>query len=75
MSALELQKQSEQWLKEKGRFVPNPSTWLNGERWEDSIESMNASEKKKAKRDYYSEPDFIDLLEESRRKEALNVAQ
>jgi|LSQX01.2.fsa_nt_gb hypothetical protein len=75
MSALEIQKQSDQWLKEKGRFVPNPSTWLNGERWEDSIESMNASEKKKAKRDYYSEPDFIDLLEESRRKEALNVAQ
>lgn len=29
------QKQSEGWLKEKGRFIPHPATWLNGRRWED----------------------------------------
>ncbi len=33
--ALETQKRSEQWTRDGGRFVPNPSTWLNQERWED----------------------------------------
>ncbi len=35
MAALELAKQSEQWHKDNGQFIPYPSTWLNGERWED----------------------------------------
>ena len=35
MAALELAKQSEQWRKDNGQFIPYPSTWLNGERWED----------------------------------------
>ncbi len=28
-------KQSEQWRKESGQFIPNPATWLNEERWAD----------------------------------------
>jgi hypothetical protein len=24
-----------QWLREGGRFIPNPATWLNQERWGD----------------------------------------
>ena len=35
--ALELHKKSEQWTKDKGRFIPNPSTWLNQERWNDEL--------------------------------------
>jgi hypothetical protein len=35
MEALAIQKQSPQWRKEKGEFVPYPGTWLNGRRWED----------------------------------------
>ena len=35
MAALLLQKQSEQWQKDGGRFIPNPSTWLNQGRWKD----------------------------------------
>ena len=38
ITALKLQKQSEQWTKEKGKFVPYPATWINGRRWEDEIE-------------------------------------
>ena len=34
-AALELDKKSEAWTKEKGRFIPYPATWLNGRRWED----------------------------------------
>ncbi len=30
-------KQSEQWLKEKGKYIPLPTTWLNGKRWEDEV--------------------------------------
>lgn len=26
---------SEEWQRDKGRFIPYPATWLNGRRWED----------------------------------------
>ncbi len=35
LNALEQQKQSAQWQKEDGQFIPYPATWLNGRRWED----------------------------------------
>lgn len=35
LSALERQKQSAQWQKDNGQFIPYPATWLNGRRWED----------------------------------------
>lgn len=35
MSALDVQKQTEQWKKDDGEFIPHPATWLNGERWQD----------------------------------------
>jgi uncharacterized protein YdaU (DUF1376 family) len=35
IKALEWQKQSDQWFKSNGQFIPNPSTWLNQGRWED----------------------------------------
>jgi len=28
---------SADWTKDGGRYVPNPATWLNGERWEDVL--------------------------------------
>lgn len=34
LKALAEQKQSEQWRKENGRYIPNPATWLNGGYWE-----------------------------------------
>ena len=35
INAVNRQKQSEDWLKEDGRFIPYPATWINGRRWED----------------------------------------
>lgn len=32
---IERMKSTEQWRREKGRFIPNPATWLNQKRWED----------------------------------------
>lgn len=31
-------KETEQWRKESGQFVPYPATWLRGERWDDEYE-------------------------------------
>jgi hypothetical protein len=37
LAAIENQKQSAQWTKDNGQFIPHPTTWLNGRRWEDQI--------------------------------------
>lgn len=39
LTALEKQINSEQWKREGGRFIPNPATWLNQERWEDELQA------------------------------------
>lgn len=33
--ALDRQRQSGDWQREGGKFIPYPATWLNGRRWED----------------------------------------
>ena len=43
MTALEAQKKSLQWSKEGGQYIPNPTTWLNQERWEDELRSNNVN--------------------------------
>lgn len=35
LHALDIQKESREWLKDSGAFIPYPATWLNGRRWED----------------------------------------
>lgn len=35
MATLAREKQSDQWLKDKGQFIPHPTTWLNQGRWQD----------------------------------------
>lgn len=37
MAALEKQNASVDWLKDGGKFVPYPTTWLNGRRWKDEV--------------------------------------
>jgi len=37
LSAIEKAKKSDDWLKDGGKFIPHPATWLNGQRWEDEI--------------------------------------
>ena len=37
LSGIERQKQSAQWTKDGGQFIPHPATWLNGCRWEDEL--------------------------------------
>ena len=37
LNAIEIQKQSDQWSKDGGQFIPLPATWLNNKRWEDDV--------------------------------------
>lgn len=37
LNAIETAKQSMQWNKDNGQYIPNPATWLNQKRWEDEI--------------------------------------
>ena len=30
-------KQSEQWQRNGGQYIPHPATWINGRRWEDAL--------------------------------------
>lgn len=43
MQALEHQKRSAQWTRDGGAYIPYPSTWLNGRRWEDEPDEMPVS--------------------------------
>jgi hypothetical protein len=38
ISAVKKQKNSVQWKKERGQFIPHPATWINKKRWEDEVE-------------------------------------
>lgn len=39
MDKLEEFKQSDQWSREDGRYIPLASSWINGERWNDEIKT------------------------------------
>jgi hypothetical protein len=39
--AIEAQKQSIDWKRDGGQYIPHPSTWLNQGRWEDSLTKVD----------------------------------
>lgn len=41
MRAVEAQKRSDQWLRDNGRYIPNPATWINGGYWDNETEEVN----------------------------------
>ena len=49
LEKLELFKKTEQWTKNNKQFIPMPTTWLNGRRWEDEVilETENIDEDEK----------------------------
>ena len=44
MASIDRAKKSEGWLKDDGKFIPHPATWLNGRRWEDEIKGASHGE-------------------------------
>ena len=65
LKALEMVKQTEQWKKDNGKFIPYPATWLNQERWADEIKMMQdnkpVNEQEPKKKTVYK-PLSIDML-------------
>jgi hypothetical protein len=45
MAGLARAKQSRDWQKNGGQYIPHPATWLNGKRWEDEIVPENKKSK------------------------------
>lgn len=46
IDAVNSQKNSEQWRKDNGQYVPNPATWLNQGRWDDVLTEAGAQQTK-----------------------------
>jgi len=42
LRAINMQQLTHQWSKNNGRFIPHPTTWLNGERWNDEVQLSDA---------------------------------
>ncbi len=49
IAAIEIQKKSDQWKKDKGQYIPHPSTWLYQKRWEDQPLSLVETDKRRFK--------------------------
>lgn len=47
ISTLDIQKQSKEWKKDDGQFIPYPATWLNQRRWEDEITNPASQDNRK----------------------------
>jgi hypothetical protein len=47
LTAIEKQKESEDWKKENGKWIPFPATWLRAGRWDDEL-TLNLENEKEA---------------------------
>lgn len=74
LAAIDRQKQSDQWTKDGGQYIPHPATWLNGRRWEDEMPKAVQYTKTVAAQRYqqrdYTEDELLavgdDLIAEAR---------
>lgn len=71
LNAINEQKQSEQWQRDNGQYIPHPYTWLNQGRWEDETEiDLTAKPtKEQIEKQNQVEQDFIEV--KSKEKVAL----
>lgn len=44
LAGVERGKRCQQWTRDGGQFIPHPTTWLNGEKWNDEIDGDDISE-------------------------------
>jgi hypothetical protein len=45
LKAFEEQKNTDQWQKDNGKFIPHPTTWINNERWNDEKTEIEQEDK------------------------------
>ena len=68
IKAVEKQKQSDQWTKENGQFIPHPSTWIHQRRWEDETPVPDRHIKTVVAQGY-EQRDYSDVEDELMRKQ------
>lgn len=73
LASIKAWSQSQQWTKDGGQYIPMPSTWLNGKRWEDEapkaqglIHEVSAHQ--------YSQRDYTEEELEARTADLINEA-
>ena len=64
LSSLKQQRKCEQWTRNRGQFIPNPSTWLNQERWTDEVPKDPLASSPPPR----PEPEPLPVSEEGRKK-------
>ena len=75
ISALQVQKASDQWTRDSGKFIPHPATWLNGERWKDeTIIPARASPVRQVPAQLYEQRDYDGEQEEAMRRMIAGMA-
>lgn len=62
INSLEQFRGSKDWLKEKGQYIPYPSTWLNQKRWED--ETVDGKKNVNTPKTEYKEINAEEMTEE-----------
>lgn len=60
LQALETQKQSDQWKRNGGQYIPYASTWINQRRWEDEAPAQAAKAEEPADNWQRDHPDWLD---------------
>jgi hypothetical protein len=45
LAKLEEAKKNPDWMKERGRYIPYPASWLNGKGWEDEYDTTSGKER------------------------------
>lgn len=58
LAAIERQKASDQWQEDGGRYIPHPTTWLNGRRWEDEPPKATGKATRTVIAQQYSQRDY-----------------
>ena len=58
IAAIEKWKETEQWHKNGGQFIPIPVMWLNQRRWEDEVPAASASRRPTVVAQQYEQRDY-----------------
>jgi hypothetical protein len=66
LEAIEKQKRSDQWQRDKGQYIPNPSTWLNQTRWEDELGEVGQETKPASQ---MSKEEYLRMIMERNRQD------
>lgn len=76
LSSISAWKNSDQWTKDGGQFIPHPATWLNGRRWEDELPKIVPFKGKQVTAQMYTQREYTEeeldsvsanLIEEAKR--------